>query len=141
MKSVIPKNLVDQYRATHFQVGEVAGSFTLLLDTHSDALADLLSSAGQTCAAFVTAYNPFSELQTADENQLANGALSEELHRWSDHVIAGIGINPSGTWLGEPGYLALGIDLASSRGIGEKFRQNAAIWADEVALPRLILLR
>jgi hypothetical protein len=56
-------------------------------------------------------------------------------------VIAGIGTNPSGTWLGEAGYLALGLDLASSRHIGEKFLQNAIIWADEDAVPRLILLR
>src|SRR5271163_22037 len=111
-KSVIPQNLIDEYRATHFQVGEGVGSFTLRIDIRSDALANVVSSAGQTCAVFITAYNPFSQLKSADENQVANTALYEELRSWSDHVIAGIGINPSGTWLGEPGYLALGIDLA-----------------------------
>jgi hypothetical protein len=140
-KSVISKELIDEYRATHFQIGEGIGSFTLRIDIRSDSLAHLLSSVGRTCAVFITAYNPCSQLQSADENKIANIALAEELRRWSDHVIAGIGINPSGTWVGEPGYLALGVDLASSRVIGAKFRQNAIIWAGEDAVARLILLR
>jgi hypothetical protein len=141
MKSNISQDIIDEYRATEFRVGEGPDGFTLRTDLRSDALADLLANAGKTCAIFITAFNPFSQPRSAEQNCMANNFLLAELQHATDHVFVGIGINPSGTWPGEPGYLALGLDLETSRDLGEKFRQNAIIWVGEDAIPDLILLR
>jgi hypothetical protein len=100
-----------------------------------------LADTARTCAIFITGYNPFSQPHSLEENQVANGLLAEDLYRLTNYVDIGIGIDPSGIWTGEPGYLALGVDLDASRVLGGKFRQNAIIWAGEDAVPRLILLR
>jgi hypothetical protein len=141
MKSDVPEKLVREYRATEYRVGKGIEEFVLRVDVRSDALAEVLTDTGQTCAIFITGYNPFSQPRSLEENQVANSLLAEDLYRLTDHVVVGIGIHPSGIWTGEPGYLALGVELDASRVLGEKFRQNAIIWAGENAVPRLILLR
>ena len=122
-------------------LGKGSEEFILRVNIRSDALAEVLTDTARTCAIFITGCNPFSQPQSLEENQVANSLLAEDLYRLTDHVVAGIGIHPSGNWTGEPGYLALGIDIEVSRVLGKKFKQNAIIWAGEDAVPRLILLR
>ncbi len=57
-----------------------------------------------------------------------------------DQIIEGMGIDPSGKWPAEKSFLALGLDLETSRALGREFGQNAIVWAGADAIPRLILL-
>jgi hypothetical protein len=52
-----------------------------------------------------------------------------------------MGFDPSGNWPAEKSFLALGLDLEVSRALGAEFQQNAVLWANADAIPRLILLR
>ncbi|MBI0412378.1 MAG: DUF3293 domain-containing protein, partial [Nitrosospira sp.] len=41
----------------------------------------------------------------------------------------------------EKGFLAVGVDLVTAQRLGDQYGQNAILWADEDAVPRLVLLR
>ena len=70
--------------------------------------------------------------------RLRDEILSLELR--PGQLIEGIGIDPSGEWPAEKSFLALGLDLETSRALGREFGQNAIVWAGADAIPRLILL-
>ena len=44
-------------------------------------------------------------------------------------------------WPAEPSFLALGIDLVTAKILGRHFDQNALVWINDDAIPRLVLLR
>ncbi len=75
------------------------------------------------------------------ENQAAMAGLYEQLSRQSLFIYRGESIDPSGKWPAEESFLALGIDLLVAKSIGRKFGQNAIVWMDSAAIPRLVLLR
>jgi hypothetical protein len=58
-----------------------------------------------------------------------------------EEIIDGESSDSIGTWPGEKSFLVLGLDLETAIRLGREFRQNALVWADEDAIPRLILLR
>lgn len=74
-------------------------------------------------------------------NEKANQRLNEYLRSLGARVINGAGADPTGEWPPEPSFLALGIDLASAQRFGKLYKQDAIIWSDSDAIPRLILLR
>jgi hypothetical protein len=59
----------------------------------------------------------------------------------SDRIIKGAGSDPSGGWPPEESFLVLGLGLEAARTLGREFHQNALLWTDHDAIPRLILLR
>jgi hypothetical protein len=157
-RSAIPAQLISAYRATGYRVmppassasrsGEAASAsgreFILHIDEYSRPLSQLFADSGYRCAAFITASNPFSEPHGVEENLAACARLRDELLRRScraEHILNGEGRDITGTWPGEKSFLVLGLDLETSRQLGREFRQNAVVWVDEDAIPRLILLR
>ena len=129
------------YGETEYWVGEGPTAFCLRVDKHSPDLATLLDESGQTCAAFITAFNPCSDGQRAHTNHAAHEALRQELGNCGAQVIDGTGRDASGDWPEESSFLAVGLGLAASKKVGNRFGQNAIVWSDSDAVPRLILLR
>lgn len=75
--------------------------------------------------AMVTAYNPESRQQTAEENQKRHEDLEAQVRQMGfpvDHYVAG-----EGEWE-EPGYLIRGIPLAAAAQLGKDFEQNAVLF-------------
>ena len=138
--SAIPPDLIAAYRATRYWVEAAPDRFCLRIDEHSPELAALLRSASTRCAAYLTACNPFSVVATHTENERANRALREAVQQYGVTVIAGTGRDARSTWE-EPSFLALGLGIEDARRLGVRFRQNAMVWSDGDAIPRLILLR
>lgn len=92
-------------------------------------------------SAFSTACNPFSDACDDATNAQRQDALAQELTQLSLRFFDGIGQHPSNAWPGEPSFLVLGISLESARGLGERYEQNAIVWAGADAVPQLVLLR
>ena len=132
---------IEAYKNTNYVVLADVGEFTLRVDQHSEALAYLFKSANKQNGTFITAYNPLGRACDSAENEKANHRLNEYLRSLGAQVIEGAGADPSGIWPPEPSFLALGIDLASAKRIGKLYKQDAIIWSDSDAIPRLILLR
>ena len=132
---------IEAYKSTNYIVLADAGEFTIRVDQYSEALADLFRSTNRQSGTFITAYNPLGRARESKANEAANQRLSEYLRSLGARVIDGAGADPTGEWPPEPSFLALGIDLAAAQRIGKLYKQDAIIWIDSDAVPRLILLR
>ncbi|MEB2351388.1 MAG: DUF3293 domain-containing protein [Burkholderiaceae bacterium] len=114
-ESVIDAGLIQAFRETHYQVLD-AEPFTLRVDEHSAALAAA----------------PSAKLHADLGLELACRSLAH---------IEGIGQHPSNQWAGEGSYLAFGLTLDAAKTLSRDLKQNAIVWSDADAVPRLILLR
>jgi hypothetical protein len=128
------------YRATRYRVHAGNAAFDLRVDVASEPLAALMRRHGVATAAYLTACNPYSVRASEAANRAANEALRAALVAADAFVFYGEAIDPTGAWPTEPSFLALGIALATARELGVRFRQNALLFADDDAVPRLVWL-
>ena len=128
------------YEETHYRV---LGSppFTLRIGAPSAELAALHRRHAVDSSTFVTAYNPFSQTLTEADNNTRHERLLEDVAVKRRPHLDGIGEHPGNGWPGERSLLVLGADLKTARELGERWEQNAIVWAGSDAVPQLILLR
>ena len=138
--SKLTTNLISAYQVTNFQV-KTEPAFILNVNKSSEELKNLFKQYRVDSAAFITAWNPFSESLSMEENQTRNVNLENELNLRSLKFIDGFGQDPLGQWDGEESFLVLGISLEASKKLGAQFEQNAIVWSDKEAIPQLIILR
>jgi hypothetical protein len=137
---VVAFELIEAYRSTHFNVLGPR-PFTLKVGEFSRDLKELYKEHGVSSAAFLTAWNPYSELTAQSENEAAQQRLEKILEQRSFEICRGVGIDVSGGWLGEPSVLVLGISQEDAAWLGNEFRQNAIVWIGSDSIPDLIFLR
>lgn len=131
---------VQAYLETEYFVrGE--SDFVLQVGQFSNSLESEHKLRGSDCSAFITAYNPYSNVVDEVDNAKRQKALTDELQRRSLNFTDGIGRHPSNQWPGEPSYLVFGLSLEASKTLGVRFEQNAIIWCGIDCIPQLILLR
>jgi hypothetical protein len=140
VQSELDASLVTAYQQTEYRVTE-GEPFALRVDEPCPALLGLYRAKNVSCAAFITACNPFSRELTDVENAVRQTELACELKRRSLSYLEGIGQHPSGDWPGEPSFLALGLALEAAKSLGKVYDQNAIIWCGADAVPNLVLLR
>lgn len=139
--SKIPNDLIDAYRAADYHVEAGPAPFRFRIQQYSPHLVELLALARLRSACFVTAYNPFSQPHDETSNRAAHERLRGRLASLTAHLYDAAGIDTSGGWPAEPGYLAVGVSLTEAKAVGREFRQNAIVWVGADALPELTLLR
>lgn len=137
----IPSEKIEAYRATYFSVCTAGEAFTLMIDVPSVRLQELYLATNTTTALFITAFNPFGQVQSEEANIAAHIALGKKLRALSKHVYGGNGGDPNGTWPKEESYLVLGLEYETAILIGERVQQDAVVWAGRDAVPSLVLLR
>lgn len=138
--SEIPPELIAAYRSTNYRVlGQEP--FVMNIGQSSKPLQKLYDEHCCRSAAFITAWNPFSQPTDDAENSRLQALLETELSVASTALFAGMGEDPSGQWPGEKSTLALGLSLTNARSIGIRFKQNALVWMDQDAKPELFILR
>lgn len=141
ISSTIPAQLIGHYIEAQYRIGTPAESITLRIDQYSAPLAQFLAASNQSRAAVISAYNPYSELLSDEENLAAHEMLRESLMRHAYPVTESLNIDPAGAWPAEKSFFISGIDLNTAKSLGQQFRQNAIVWIDRNAIPLLILLR
>jgi hypothetical protein len=139
-RSLIDAQTLRAYRETDYHV-DAGPAFVLRIDAESADLSALHQRHLVRCSAFLSAYNPHSRLLDAVENTRRHGLLLDELARRGLPALPGLGRHPHNDWPAEPSVLVPGLGLDDARALGERFEQNAVLWADADAVPRLILLR
>ena len=139
MTSIDPV-LRRKYEETEYRVHGGGTPFVLRVGRASGELAHLLRDRGVATAAFMTAYNPYSQPSTEADNAAANQRLREELRHLGFDVLEGVGSDAAGNWQ-EPSFLVLGIPREQAEALGRAYRQNAIVFADADARPELVLLR
>ncbi|MBK7353839.1 MAG: DUF3293 domain-containing protein [Nitrosomonas sp.] len=140
-QSVLSAQLIQNYLDAIYQANSHFGKLTLRIGKYCDILSRLMIAAKLSNALFITAYNPYGQLQSIQNNDLAQIELRKQLKQYSTSVYPGESIDPRNNWPAESSYLTLGIDLPHSIRLGIQFKQNAIVWGGDDAVPRLILLR
>lgn len=142
-QSAIAKNFISGYRGTDYRidVDTDSDSISLRIDQYSESLAKLLIASKHPCAAIISAYNPCSQLQSNEKNLAAHESLKNYLGRHSYFRIEGLNTDPTDRWPTEKSFFVPGLDLDIAKSLGQQFNQNAIVWIDSDAIPRLILLR
>ncbi len=140
-QSVIADTLIESYQSANYQIGTGPEALVVRINQYSQSLADLLNRFNRSCAAIITAYNPYSQPLSEAANAAAHKLLQNWLTGSLHPVIESLNTDSSEQWPAEKGFFVLGLDLDTARFLGRKFKQNAIVWIGNTAIPRLILLR
>ena len=73
--------------------------------------------------------------------QAANVTYLTMQIRWAGTDVRAMVVGFVAGGPGEPSYLVFGLKLEAAKTLGRALRQNAIVWSDVDAVPRLILLR
>lgn len=140
--SKIANNLVDSYYSAIYRINIIGSeSICLQINQFSRSLSNFLNELEYPCATIISAYNPYSQQLSDGENETAHQSLRELLLNRSCRILEGVNLDPSGYWPVEKSFCVAGLDLDTAKFIGQQYCQNAIVWIDKDAAPRLILLR
>ncbi len=117
----------EAYRVTDYVVFS-SPSVVLRIDQSNAELDALLVREGKQSAAFISAWNPYSERKAQEENDRAHRTLMDDLKQRGYALIEGEGKGRVGDWPAEKSVLAIGIDRVASEEVGRRFLQNAIVF-------------
>jgi hypothetical protein len=129
--------LWEAYEKTHFIV-QSTPEFVLKIGQYSEELQQLFIQRSLSTAAFITAYNPFSQQLSEDENLERKEKLVKEIQSRGLNMLRGLGQDPDQKWEGEPSLLILDIAFEAAKKLARTYEQNAFVWCDESCTPQLI---
>ena len=129
--------LWEAYEKTHFIV-QSNPEFVLKIGQYSEELKRLFTSNSLSTAAFITAYNPFSQQLSEGENLERQVKLVKEIQSRGLNLLQGLGQDPDQKWEGEPSLLILDIAFEAAKKIARTYEQNAFVWCEEACTPQLV---
>ena len=133
---MIPSNLLHAYLTTEYHVTDL----TLIIrinQLHPD-LDKFLERHACIAWAFITAYNPASNILPEEQNITRHQMLVEDLAEYTCFEGYGVGTDPQ--WKPERSLLVLGIDQDAVKAIGKKYGQNAIVVGNAGGAATLVLL-
>lgn len=136
MNNIAPE-LVQAFMETEYFV-HADPAFKMKIGQPCPELASLMAEHKAHCAAFITAWNPFSQALSPTENEQRQQELKAQLKTRGQSWIEGIGQHPSNQWPGEPSVLILNLNRESATVLAAQYKQHAFVWADETAVPTLV---
>lgn len=141
--SQLPPALQQAYRRAHYHVDAAQGGVaqTLRVGQRSDWLGQRLAQHPIPAACFLTACNPWGEILEPALNAQRMRALRRALHGQGWRFLDGSGQEPRGRWPAEDSVLIWGMDADTALQWGRDWQQNAVLWSDADARPRLLWLR
>jgi hypothetical protein len=134
-KDISPE-LLQAYAETDYIVHHQP-PFTMHIGQPCLELKTLMAEHKVLSAAFITAWNPFSQNLPAKENQARQDKLKANIKKCGLICIDGIGKHPSNNWPGEVSVLALGLDLEAAKSLARHYEQHAFVWAAGDGVPEL----
>lgn len=121
--------ILDAYRATHYEIRAPGGQVILSVGKPARLA---LEKVGISCdrLAIITAWNPFSQMMSASENNHRQGRLEREIIRAGLCFYPALGRDPSGQWPAEPSFAILDPSDNILDDWMLAFGQNAVVVAD-----------
>jgi len=129
--------LIQAYKETDFNVYEP--KITIKVGQVSQELDSLLNINNCMTWAYITAWNPYSELTDDRTNEEKNDQLRNDLTGYI--FFYGEGVGSDHNWQPEKSFLILGIALHDAILIGKKYRQNAIVVGKIHEEPQLIWIK
>ncbi len=135
--TTLPIELLQAFAETRYIVHHEP-PFTMRIGQPCPQLKELMAEHNALSAAFITAWNPFSQNLPAKENQVRQDELKANIKKRGLICFDGIGQHPSNNWPGEGSVLVLGLDLEAAKSLARHYEQHAFVWAAGDGLPELV---
>ena len=136
----ISSRLVKAYRQADYVINLPDQLITLKIGQFNKCLANLMADESVTTAAFLTAFNPYSQELGEGENEAAQRELIADLRALHVSIIFAQGNDSNGHWPGEPSLFALGISIQDAEMLADRYMQNGFVWiGNSDAIPNLRL--
>lgn len=130
-------DLIKAYKETSFNVFEPM--ITIKVDEKNTKLDELLKSYNLHEWAYITAWNPYSEVTSLEINEQRNQELRADLSKYNIFEGEGVGTDPQ--WIPEKSFLVLGIDKEAAELFGRKYKQNAIVIGKINETPKLVFIK
>ncbi len=138
--SAVPAETVAAYLAAEYRFwGE--RPLVLSIGRPNRDLVAIYGDRGVSSVAVITAWNPRGLIAPPTGNHAAQAALVARLDALGLAHEPGQGADPAGVWAPEDSRIVFGIARQAAARLGDEFAQNAVVWADADAVPKLLLLR
>ncbi len=115
------------YLRTTYWVDAAPEPIGLRIGEPNKKLDRLLGAQNTSCCAFITAWNPHSELSPVWRNVSRHRALLSVLKRSGIRWLNALAQGDQSDWPPEPGVLMLGIGRSQAVQLGRRFAQNAVV--------------
>ncbi|RAR73694.1 DUF3293 domain-containing protein [Flavobacterium aciduliphilum] len=133
---MISKELLLGYQSTCYSI--LNPKIDIYLTKDNEALHSFLKEHHFNSWCFITAWNPFSNALSLEDNQRLNSLLEQDLTNYT--VFAGEGKDTLGDWPPEISFFVGGITKEAAIYLGKKYEQNAIVYGEINGLAELILL-
>lgn len=134
-------DLIEAYTRARYSACVDGFTLVLAIGQRSETVARAMAARSATSAAFITAENPYSVMQTEAENSSNQSRLHADLIALGAGVFDGSGEGSDARWPAEASFLAIGITPDQARMLGKKYAQNALLIIDAQGTAYLELLR
>ena len=125
-KTIHP-GLIRAYREAKYVV-EYLEPIVLGIGQANQKLKELLEVFEVKTAAFITAFNPYSEVLSDAENEQAQNRLVSDIEGLGCELVYGYGQDMAEQWPREQSLLALGITESKAEILADKYGQNGFVW-------------
>ena len=133
---MITKELLQAYEATCFSI--IDPKIDIYLASENVALQQFLTELRFTSWCFITAWNPFSNALSVEDNIARNILLEKDLHAY--RVFSAEGKDALGLWPTEISFFVGNIEKEQAIFLGKKYGQNAIVYGEVAKMADLILL-
>ncbi len=133
---MISKELLLGYEATCYSI--LNPKIDIYLTKENEALQSFLKEHHFNSWGFITAWNPFSNALSLENNQRLNSLLEQDLTNYV--VFPAEGKDTIGNWPPEISFFVAGITKEEAIDLGKKYKQNAIVYGEINSPAELILL-
>ena len=121
-------DLDEMYRQARYVVDDGGVKFTIRLGQANDELNEFLDVCNADSWAFLTAYNPFSQRATDEQNEARQAELIGVIGEMGFDFLRGYGTGEG--WEPESSLLVLGITLETAISLAVQFEQHAILFGE-----------
>ncbi len=136
----VPDDLIEEFIRSRFRV-LTRPALLFYVDQFSAELDELHHRFHVPESVYLSACNPYSRILEPVENASRQQRLADDIRERDLSFLQGIATPPDDRGPDEPGFLVLGMTLATGKAMGVRHEQNAIVHCSSGAAPRLVLLR
>lgn len=131
-------SLSQAFKSTDYNAELPDELFVFHIGQDKSATTSMMDRFGITTFAYITAWNPYSQIADSAKNEEANLRLENELKLSGLKFFQCNGTDPSKIWPSEPGFIIFDCDRRWVKKLARRYRQHAIAYATKGRLPRLI---
>jgi len=125
--TTMEKTLADSYNATTFTVDTPIGRIDIRVGKRHPKIDRLMEDVSPAAWAYITAWNPHSELLSDNQNTVAQDEMRRVIRGRGFLYYEGYGIPDNPGWSPEQSVWIAGISRTEAESIGRQFGQNAIV--------------